>query len=99
MSRCSSPRFFNGSAAPVDCARAVVNDANAAAPMPAINDRRVCFMKLLPSMFTQLYLAERSATIADLLSLHTGFMQDRQQEIRMGCQFCELDVPAAFDCA
>ena len=40
MSRCSSPRFFNGSAGPADCARADVNE-NAAAPRPAMNDRRV----------------------------------------------------------
>src|ERR1041385_4186302 len=50
MSRCSSPRFFKGSAGPVeDCARPEVTAPNNAAPMPAMNDRRVGLMEPVTS--------------------------------------------------
>src|ERR1043166_2607689 len=45
MSKCSSPKFFNGSAV-ADCACVdFTDDANIEMPRPAMNDRRVCFIK------------------------------------------------------
>ena len=41
-------------------------------------------------------LFDDSRTISDLLRRHASFMQDREQEIGMGCELGQLDMSPAF---
>jgi hypothetical protein len=43
-----------------------------------------------------LNLFDDSRTVSDLLRRHASFMQDREQEIGMRCELCQLDVSSTF---